>query len=67
VTNLVRNYSPHLRPNTREAPSTAELRKILGAAAREMLEDLLAQWRRRRAMENELERSRWEVTYSVSP
>ena len=43
--NLVRNYSPHLAPNTRSAPPTAELRKVLNAAAREMLEVFLRRWR----------------------
>ncbi|KAG5644493.1 hypothetical protein DXG03_008320 [Asterophora parasitica] len=47
VTNLVRNYSPHLTPNTRSAPSTAELRKILVAEANEKLEVFLTRWRAR--------------------
>jgi hypothetical protein len=45
VTNLVRNYSPHL--NTRSAPPTAELRKVLGMAAVEMLETFLKRWRKK--------------------
>ncbi|KAI0312172.1 hypothetical protein OF83DRAFT_1287071 [Amylostereum chailletii] len=44
--NLVRNYSPHLAPNTRSAPPTAELRRILGIAALDMLEAFLRKWRR---------------------
>ncbi|KAG6833263.1 hypothetical protein H0H87_009438 [Tephrocybe sp. NHM501043] len=47
VTNLVRNYSPHISPNTRTAPSTAELRKILIAEASEKLEYFLTKWRAR--------------------
>ncbi|KAI0052121.1 hypothetical protein FA95DRAFT_1602084 [Auriscalpium vulgare] len=46
VANLVRNYSPHLSPNTRSAPPTAELRRVLGMAALEMLEVFLRKWRR---------------------
>jgi hypothetical protein len=45
VTNLVRNYSPHLAPDTRSAPPTVELRNILGVAANEMLEEFLTKWR----------------------
>ncbi|KAG6861142.1 hypothetical protein C0995_003410 [Termitomyces sp. Mi166 len=48
VTNLVRNYSPHISPNTRTAPPTAELRKILVADANEKLESFLTRWRERR-------------------
>ncbi|KIK62992.1 hypothetical protein GYMLUDRAFT_163867 [Collybiopsis luxurians FD-317 M1] len=51
--NLVRNYSPHLSPNTREAPSTSELRKILFTAAEDMLEAFLRKWRTRRVLENQ--------------
>ncbi|KAA1474965.1 hypothetical protein DENSPDRAFT_841652 [Dentipellis sp. KUC8613] len=46
VANIVRNYSPHLAPNTRSAPPTAELRRILGDAARDMLDVFLRKWRR---------------------
>ncbi|KAI0628634.1 hypothetical protein C8Q77DRAFT_1067693 [Trametes polyzona] len=49
--NLVRNYSPHLAPNTREAPPTVELRNILSMAARDMLESYLRKWRRKVAVE----------------
>lgn len=48
--NLVRNYSPHLAPNTKSAPSTAELRKVLGLAAREMLVVFLRKSRARRSV-----------------
>ncbi|KAF8064149.1 hypothetical protein FPV67DRAFT_1503662 [Lyophyllum atratum] len=51
VTNLVRNYSPHLAPSTRCAPTTAELRKILVAEANEKLESFLTKWRARRKVE----------------
>ncbi|KAI0331784.1 hypothetical protein GY45DRAFT_1248254 [Cubamyces sp. BRFM 1775] len=51
VANLVRNYSPHLAPNTREAPPTVELRNILNMAARDMLESYLRKWRRKLAVE----------------
>ncbi|EGO03997.1 hypothetical protein SERLA73DRAFT_84202 [Serpula lacrymans var. lacrymans S7.3] len=50
--NLVRNYSPHLAPNTREAPPTVELRAILNGEARNMLEVFLRKWRTRRRVED---------------
>ena len=50
TTNLVMNYSPHLAPNTLSAPPTAELRKILGMAAREMLLTFLKKSRARRSI-----------------
>lgn len=40
-----------MAPNTREAPITAELRKVLGTAAREMLEKYLKRWRRKRVVD----------------
>ncbi|KAI0365805.1 hypothetical protein BV20DRAFT_953552 [Pilatotrama ljubarskyi] len=49
--NLVRNYSPHLAPNTREAPPTVELRNLLSMTARDMLESYLRKWRRKLAVE----------------
>ena len=49
--NLVRNYSPHLSPNTREAPSAVELRNVLSMTARDMLEAYLRKWRRKLAVE----------------
>lgn len=51
VANIVRNYSPHMSPNTREAPITAELCKVLGIAARDMLEKYLRRWRRKRIVD----------------
>ncbi|KAJ6596948.1 hypothetical protein DFH09DRAFT_106793 [Mycena vulgaris] len=51
VVNLVRNYSPYLKPNTQTAPPTAELRRILGMAAVEMLEIFLRKCRTRRNVE----------------
>ncbi|KAH9478601.1 Transforming growth factor-beta receptor-associated protein 1 [Psilocybe cubensis] len=50
VSNLVRNYSPHLAPDTLSAPPTAELRKILGMAARDMLLVFLKKNRTRRSL-----------------
>ncbi|KAL1735001.1 hypothetical protein EV714DRAFT_280635 [Schizophyllum commune] len=48
VYNLVRNYSPHLSPNTATAPPTVELRAIMGTAAQDMLESYLRKcWIRR--------------------
>ncbi|KAI0754157.1 hypothetical protein C8Q80DRAFT_1216335 [Daedaleopsis nitida] len=49
--NLVRNYSPHLSPNTREAPPAVELRNVLSMTARDMLESYLRKWRRKLAVE----------------
>ncbi|KAI1785956.1 hypothetical protein LXA43DRAFT_1035560 [Ganoderma leucocontextum] len=49
--NLVRNYSPHLEPNTREAPPAVELRNILSMTARDMLESYLRKWRRKLAVD----------------
>lgn len=46
--NLVRNYSPHLAPNTSTAPATAELRGILNMAAADMLKVFLRKWRAKR-------------------
>lgn len=48
TSNLVKNYSPHLSPNTRSAPSTNELRRILEERASDMLEIFLKKERRRR-------------------
>ncbi|KAJ7109430.1 hypothetical protein C8R44DRAFT_802494 [Mycena epipterygia] len=49
VDEIIRNYSPHL--NTQTAPPTAELRRILGMAAVEMLEIFLRKCRTRRNVE----------------
>ncbi|KAF9495136.1 hypothetical protein BDN71DRAFT_1559699 [Pleurotus eryngii] len=48
VMNLVRNYSPHLAPNTRAAPPTVELRQILNLTARDMLLSFLRKCRMKR-------------------
>jgi len=48
VDDIIRNYSPHLAPNTLSSPPTAELRKILGIAAQEMLIVFLRKSRTRR-------------------
>ncbi|KAF9261696.1 hypothetical protein L218DRAFT_930596 [Marasmius fiardii PR-910] len=68
VANLVRNYSPHMSPNTRSAPPTAELRKILGMAAQEMLESFLRKCRTRRKVDSRAHGSnpsKWESSYPV--
>ena len=52
MANLVRNYSPFLAPTTRSARPTAELRRILGVAAYDMLEEFLRKWRRVRSDSN---------------
>ncbi|KAI0288353.1 hypothetical protein BC826DRAFT_1038656 [Russula brevipes] len=46
VDDIIMNYSPFLAPTTRSAPSTAELRRLLGIAAHNMLEEFLRKWRR---------------------
>ncbi|KAI0765868.1 hypothetical protein BD413DRAFT_572859 [Trametes elegans] len=51
VDDIIRNYSPHLAPNTREAAPTVELRNILSMTARDMLESYLRKWRRKLAVE----------------
>ncbi|KAL0959788.1 hypothetical protein HGRIS_011474 [Hohenbuehelia grisea] len=51
--NLVMNYSPHLSPNTREAPQTVELRKILNMTAQDMLESFLRKCRKRRQVDGD--------------
>ncbi|KAH9916048.1 uncharacterized protein B0H18DRAFT_885291 [Fomitopsis serialis] len=50
--NLVLNYSPHLSPNTREAPPAIELREMLKMTARDMLEAYLKKWRAKLKMED---------------
>ncbi|KAH8832816.1 hypothetical protein DL96DRAFT_1583497 [Flagelloscypha sp. PMI_526] len=47
IHNLVANYSPHLKPDTKSAPPTAELKKILLEAAHHMLEVYLRRWKAR--------------------
>jgi hypothetical protein len=51
VANLVRNYSPHLGPDTKTAPPMVELRKVLVMAAEEMLESFLKRWRMKKKFE----------------
>ncbi|KAK7047338.1 hypothetical protein VNI00_006569 [Paramarasmius palmivorus] len=66
VDDIIRNYSPHLSPNTRSAPPTAELRKILGMAAQEMLESFLRKCRTRRKVDDQARNSdKWRSTYAV--
>ncbi|EEB93051.1 hypothetical protein MPER_08348, partial [Moniliophthora perniciosa FA553] len=66
VDDIIRNYSPHLPPNTRSAPPTAELRKILGMAAQEMLESFLRKCRTRRKVDDQARTNpRWQPTYSA--
>lgn len=50
VANIVRNYSPHMQPDTRTAPPTAELRRVLCATARDMLASYLRKIRTRRLL-----------------
>ncbi|KZT66233.1 hypothetical protein DAEQUDRAFT_752201 [Daedalea quercina L-15889] len=50
--NLVLNYSPHLSPNTREAPPAVELKEMLRMTARDMLEVYLRKWRTKLKMED---------------
>ncbi|KAF5369852.1 hypothetical protein D9758_001393 [Tetrapyrgos nigripes] len=64
VDDIIRNYSPHL--DTRSAPPTAELRKILGEAAQDMLEQFLRKCRTRRRMDEQSRMpSKWGLTYPV--
>ena len=49
MANLVSNYSPFLAPTTRSAQLTAELRRVLGVAAYDVLEEFLRKWRRVRS------------------
>ena len=45
MTNLNRNYSPHIKPNVESASSTVELRTMLGVAARDSARVYLTKWR----------------------
>ncbi|PSR76572.1 hypothetical protein PHLCEN_2v8330 [Hermanssonia centrifuga] len=57
IDDIIRNYSPHLAPNTSTAPPTVELRQILKLAAMDMLKVYLRKWRTmRRKEEAELQR-----------
>lgn len=66
IFNLVRNYSPHMSPNTQSAPPTAELRKILQERALQMLETFLKKERRRR-MALDLDRAEMEQELNEPP
>lgn len=48
IDDIIMNYSPHLSPNTREAPAAIELRQLLKMAATDMLKAYLKKWRTRR-------------------
>ncbi|KAG7094946.1 hypothetical protein E1B28_005747 [Marasmius oreades] len=57
-----------MSPNTRSAPPTAELRKILGMAAQEMLVNHLKKCRTRRKVDSRARSSnssRWESSYPI--
>lgn len=49
IDDLIWNYSPFLAPTTRSAPPAAKLRRVLGIAAHDMLEEFLRKWRRVRS------------------
>ncbi|KAJ8481088.1 hypothetical protein ONZ45_g15430 [Pleurotus djamor] len=53
VDDIIMNYSPHLAPNTRSAPPTVELRKILNMTARDMLTSFLRKCRTKRITDEE--------------
>ncbi|GJE85460.1 hypothetical protein PsYK624_015390 [Phanerochaete sordida] len=48
IDDIIRNYSPHLAPNTSTAPPTVELRQVLNMAAADMLKVFLRKWRAKR-------------------
>ncbi|KAF9648447.1 hypothetical protein BDM02DRAFT_3180162 [Thelephora ganbajun] len=48
VEDIIKNYSPYMVPDTKTAPSTAELNKILQSAALNMLESFLTQYQENR-------------------
>ncbi|TFY60724.1 hypothetical protein EVJ58_g4965 [Rhodofomes roseus] len=52
IDDIILNYSPHLSPNTREAPPAVELREMLKMTARDMLEAYLRKWRTKLKMED---------------
>ncbi|KIP07261.1 hypothetical protein PHLGIDRAFT_118311, partial [Phlebiopsis gigantea 11061_1 CR5-6] len=45
IDDIIRNYSPHLAPNTATAPAAVELRAVLALAAHDMLRAFLRKWR----------------------
>lgn len=64
--NLVRNYSPHLRPEgTKEAKPTAELHRLLCAGAKEMLATYLRRWRVRRLFARGADANAYNVAISI--
>ena len=63
MTNLVRNYSPHL--DTRSAPPTAEVHKVLGTAV-EMLETFMKRWRKKYEVDGNGAWAVDEVRFSIS-
>ncbi|CAL1698826.1 unnamed protein product [Somion occarium] len=52
IDDIIRNYSPHLAPNTRTAPPAVELRAVLKMAATDMLRSFLRKWRRKRRLDD---------------
>ncbi|KLO19340.1 hypothetical protein SCHPADRAFT_935413 [Schizopora paradoxa] len=64
--NLVRNYSPHLRPEgTKEAKPTAELHRLLCAGSKEMLATYLRRWRVRRLFARGADANAYNVAISI--
>ncbi|KAI5477112.1 TGF beta receptor associated protein [Pseudohyphozyma bogoriensis] len=53
LSNLNRNYSPHIKPNVENASPTMELRAMLGTTARDCAMAYLSQWRQARRGEAE--------------
>jgi vacuolar protein sorting-associated protein 3 len=64
--NLVRNYSPHLAPNTSTAPPTVELRAVLRAVATDMLKLFLRKWRAKQRKDGGVDRRVNEVCVSFA-
>jgi vacuolar protein sorting-associated protein 3 len=48
MANLIKNYSPHIKPDVEKASATSELHTVLSERARDMLEVFLRTWRRER-------------------
>ncbi|KAL8283319.1 hypothetical protein RQP46_005729 [Phenoliferia psychrophenolica] len=48
MTNLNRNYSPHIKPNVESASPTVELRTMLAVTARDAVRGYLTKWRAER-------------------
>jgi hypothetical protein len=51
MANLVKNYSPHIKPDVEKASATSELNTALLERARDMLDVFLRTWRRERMEE----------------